>query len=144
MPTRVEFEESGGSVSTDFVKRGKAWLIDQLLAHDSKEADYLPHGDQAGAVRIRVVPRRTRLNSKTSDRMVVEAHELDFIVAREDYPADPDVGDVIAYAGFRWEVATCYDWHSVGTAAWKWCNGYFTARRIHTKRLEEESDGTGC
>ena len=123
---------------TDFVERGKAWLIGQLLAHDSKEADYLPHGESDGAVRIRAVPRRTRLNSKTSIEMVVEASELDFIVKTEDYPADPVVGDVIVYAGFRWEVATCYDWHSVGTSAWKWCNGYFTARRIHTKRLEED------
>ena len=125
-------------MSTDYVKRGKAWLIDQLLASDSQEADYLPRGEADGAVRIRVVPRRTRLNSKTSSQMVVEAHELDFSVARDDWPADPDVGDVIAYVGFKWEVATCYDWHSVGTAAWKWCNGYFTARRIHTKRLEED------
>lgn len=114
------------------------WLIDQLLSHDSKEADYLPHGFAEDKVRIRVVPRRTRLNSKTASEMVVEAHELDFIVAREDYPDDPAVGDIIDYAGYKWEVATCYDWHSVGTSAWKWCNGYFTARRIHTKRLEED------
>lgn len=127
-------------MSTDFVERGKVWLINKLLAHDSKEAFYLPHGEEAGMARIRVVPRRTRLNSKTASEMVVEASELDFIVARDDWPDDPNVGDVIVYAGFKWEVATCYDWHSVGTSAWKWCNGYFTARRIHTKRLEETED----
>lgn len=125
--------------TSNFVERGKEWLLLKLLEHDSKTAVYLPAGDESRSIEIRVVPRRTRLNSISKEYVVAAAGELDFIVGTHDLPDDPETGDVILYAGRRWIVSTCYDWHSVGTAAWKWCGGYLTARRIHTKCEGTES-----
>lgn len=117
----------------DFVKSARFWLDDMLIANDSEAIVYCPAGDETNGIPMRACPRRTRLNSKSAEHTVIAAGECDFIITREDYPPDPVPGDIILYDGQRFEVSTCYDWHSVGTASWKWCNGYFTARRVHTK-----------
>ena len=117
----------------NYVESGLDWLLQELLEHDSVDAVYCPEGDEQRGVPVKAVPRRTRLNSMSAEHVVTAAGELDFVIATADLPDDPETGDVILYADKRWIVSTCYDWHSVGTAAWKWCNGYMTARRIHTK-----------
>lgn len=122
----------------NLMESGLRFLVETLIANDSVSAEYY---NGVSSIPIRVIPRESSMKQNTDDfNITVEANTFDFIIPYEDLKDDPMPGDIITARGKIYEVNN-YSSNTIGTVAWKWCEGcYCVARRVHTKLVGETSE----
>lgn len=92
------------------------------------EVGYTPLGGEART--LRAVVGRTVFRSTDESGIWTRIETRDFIVPRDQLPAEPQVGDEIAFLGNTYEVLA-----PGGESAWRWSDAFHTAYRIHAKHI---------
>jgi len=113
----------------DMLQTGLAWLHTQRAAHMTTAATYQRRG-VVGLLTINATASQIRYTRADANGMPVEALAWDFIVATTELAADPAPGDVVTYAGQRYEVMPLDD-----DAGWLWTDASRLARRIHAREV---------
>jgi len=111
----------------NLLQQGSQWLADTLKASAASEVEYRR---DAEAFSVHAVFSKTDYELQDESGLTIGGFACDFIVAAADLPWDPEIGDVIAANGRKYQVL---DLGSEG--CWRWTDGHQTMRRILTKDI---------
>lgn len=115
----------------NIMEESREYLLDTMLRFNSVAAVY-QSGEKTAPVRA--IPGNGGGTSKFGEGVDLGAHQRDYIIPVEDWPDDPQAGDLILIENRVYEVAT-----NPAGLVWKWTSGYHKARRVITKALQTET-----
>lgn len=124
---------------TDLLERAIVWLEGQRVRHLGRQVIYQRGGD---SVTVVATLGRSTFELDDGAGAVLRVESRDFIISAADLvldaqPAEPRSGDRIIQAaeGTLW----VYEVTAIGgEPAWRWCDPYHRAMRIHTKQIDRE------
>ena len=111
----------------NLLQQGSQWLAGTLKEHAASEVEYRR---DAETFAVQAVFGRTDYEVQDESGLTVGGFVCDFLIAAADLPWDPEVGDVIAANGRKYQVLDLGD-----EGCWRWTDGHQTMRRIHTKDI---------
>jgi len=104
-----------------------SWLAGKLKECASSQVEYRR---DAETLSVQAVFGRTDYEVQDESGLRVGGFVCDFLIAAADLLWDPEVGDLIAAGGRKYEVL---DFGSEG--CWRWSDPHRTTMRIHTKDI---------
>jgi hypothetical protein len=115
----------------NMMQRGVAWLNAQRNEHAAQDVLY-----KRGDVILEIPATKGRSVFEGADDYgaQVSAQAWDFLILDVDLNLKPVAGDVIVYAGRRYEVMAFGE-----EGCWRWSDSERTTLRIHTKDTGAES-----
>jgi hypothetical protein len=128
---------------TDLLERAILWLEGQRVRHLGRQVYYQRGtGSVTGSVTVIATLGRSTFELDDGAGAVLRVESRDFIVSAADLVLDgqliePRSGDRIIQAveGTLW----VYEVTAIGgEPAWRWCDPYHRAMRIHTKQIDRE------
>ena len=111
----------------DLLQQGSDWLEQMRTQHCSSQVEYRRDAQVAG---VNATFGKTDYEVADDYGLKIGASICDFLILAGDLGLEPEVGDVIAASGRKYEVL---DFGSDG--CWRWSDPYRTTMRIHTKDI---------
>ena len=104
-----------------------SWLAGKLKAHASSEVEYRR---DAETFTVQAVFGKTDYEVQDESGLRIGGFVCDFLILADELGLKPEVGDVIAAHGRKYEIL---DLGADG--CWRWSDPYRTTMRIHTKDI---------
>ena len=114
----------------NMLHKGLNWLSEKQRKHVSSKVLYCRDNNRFS---IDAVLGRTRYEIVDENGFNVVGHAIDFLIAADDLPLVPSVGDQILSDNIVHEVIDLG-----GDGCWTWCDPHGIRRRIHTSIFKEK------
>jgi len=111
----------------DLLKQGSDWLEQMRTEHCSSQVEYRR---DVQMLTVSATFGKTDYEVADDYGLKIGASIYDFLILATDLGLEPEVGDVIAANGRKYEVL---DFGTEG--CWRWSDPYRTTMRIHTKDI---------
>ncbi len=108
------------------LKSGLEYLAEQITDHAASTIVYTHNND---TTTCKAVVGRSDIETIDNSGFAILVTAIDFVVCRDALDFAPEPRDTITCDGEIYEVLPLGN-----DGCWRWCDGYKTARRIHTKR----------